>query len=120
LLRLPEVVFITLNYDLILDRVLAAADPHLPSPTWYVQPERKWSLIKLHGSVNWYRQLLLNDQNAFFNPPAEVPVAADINVGPLNEDRGRSSRAGESAGFTRKQERGCVRRETRWQRQATE
>jgi hypothetical protein len=98
LLRLPEVVFITLNYDLILDRVLAATDPHVPSKTWYVQPERNWSLIKLHGSVNWYRQLALNDLRAFFSPPAEVPLASEIQVGPLDEAlhtrRGMSSPGG--------------------------
>jgi hypothetical protein len=58
-----RVAFITLNYDLFLERSLgtissstgAAWKPeHL---SFYEEPDRKWMLIKLHGSVNWGRLL---------------------------------------------------------------
>lgn len=54
-LRLEEVVFVTLNYDTILDRRLARYRGSTPpeSLDWYVEPGRNWSLVKLHGSVNW-------------------------------------------------------------------
>jgi hypothetical protein len=55
-LRLPEVVFVTLNYDLLLDQRLAALSP-LHSLRSYITDERNWSLIKLHGSVNWAKKL---------------------------------------------------------------
>lgn len=63
-LRLDQVAFITLNYDLLLDRRLAVEDP--PNPRgemnldWYVDPDggRRWGLFKLHGSINWGRRVL--------------------------------------------------------------
>jgi hypothetical protein len=54
--ELDEVVFVTLNYDLLLDRRLSNLEP-LDSLGSYVDPGRRWSLIKLHGSVNWGRRL---------------------------------------------------------------
>lgn len=55
-LRRPEVVFVTLNYDLLLDQRLAVLSP-LHSLESYIAEDRKWALIKLHGSVNWARRL---------------------------------------------------------------
>ncbi len=55
-LRLPEVVFVTLNYDTILDRRLTAFD-QIASMGGYVAEHRPWSLIKPHGSVNWGREI---------------------------------------------------------------
>lgn len=55
LLRLPYVYFVTLNYDLLLDRRLAAHHP-LDELEDYISNDKNWSLIKLHGSVNWYRE----------------------------------------------------------------
>jgi hypothetical protein len=86
LLRLPEVVFVTLNYDVILDRVLLDADPSGESMSWYVKPERNWSLVKVHGSVNWSRTLGLNSATAFFNPPANVPLDGPISYGRLDRE----------------------------------
>ena len=51
-LRLPKVAFITLNYDTLLDDRLRLDSP-IDSMDDYVQPSRNWSLIKLHGSVDW-------------------------------------------------------------------
>jgi hypothetical protein len=53
LLRLPHVCFMTLNYDVMLDRRLAAHHP-LGDFEDYISEEKNWSLIKLHGSVNWF------------------------------------------------------------------
>src|SRR5579871_2585328 len=53
LLTLPEVVFVSLNYDTLLDdRLWAISRPSTLEE--YVGVEgRNWSLIKLHGSVDW-------------------------------------------------------------------
>lgn len=52
LLRLPDICFVTLNYDVMLDRRLA--DHHrLDDFEDYISEDKNWSLIKLHGSVNW-------------------------------------------------------------------
>jgi hypothetical protein len=52
-LRLERVFFLTLNYDLLLDRRLASFHP-LRTLGDYVAEDKNWSLLKLHGSVNWY------------------------------------------------------------------
>jgi hypothetical protein len=52
-LRLEQVFFLTLNYDLLLDRRLASFHP-LRTFGDYVAEDKNWSLLKLHGSVNWY------------------------------------------------------------------
>ncbi|HEX3040815.1 MAG TPA: hypothetical protein VHP56_01830 [Solirubrobacterales bacterium] len=56
LLRLPHVCFMTLNYDVLLDRRLAAHHP-LNDFEDYISEAKNWSLIKLHGSVNWVYEM---------------------------------------------------------------
>jgi hypothetical protein len=56
-LALEEVVFISLNYDTLLDQSLSNYEP-LDSKTSYLGLKRNWSLIKLHGSVNWGRKIM--------------------------------------------------------------
>ena len=53
LLRLEFVCFITLNYDVLLDRRLNA---HYTLATLddYISTHKNWWLIKPHGSVNWF------------------------------------------------------------------
>jgi hypothetical protein len=53
LLRLPYVFFLTLNYDVLLDRRL---NTHHLLSTFddYISTDKNWSLIKLHGSVTWF------------------------------------------------------------------
>lgn len=51
-LRAARVTFVTLNYDTILDRLLAAYDPIVGMDS-YVRPDLEWALLKLHGSVDW-------------------------------------------------------------------
>jgi hypothetical protein len=56
-LVLDEVVFISLNYDTLLDDRLFAYPPGLENIYSYIHDRRNWSLIKVHGSVNWGRPL---------------------------------------------------------------
>jgi hypothetical protein len=57
LLRLPYVCFVTLNYDVMLDRRLQGHHPLLSTFDDYISKDKNWSLVKLHGSVNWYHPL---------------------------------------------------------------
>lgn len=52
-----ETVFVTLNYDTLLDGRLTLHSA-LDSLDAYVDEKRPWSLVKLHGSVNWMRRIL--------------------------------------------------------------
>jgi hypothetical protein len=52
LLPRVEPIFITLNYDTLLDQQLAIVTP-IASLDDFVRSERGWSLIKLHGSTTW-------------------------------------------------------------------
>jgi hypothetical protein len=80
-LRLPRVVFITLNYDTLLDDRLRIVQP-IDSMDGYVDPDRRWSLVKLHGSVDWGLPIQsLFDGTDIVNPPAEIAVArTDIHL----------------------------------------
>jgi hypothetical protein len=49
--------FVTLNYDLFLDRALEIYGS-ASGMDWYVDRSRMFRLYKLHGSVNWGRRLL--------------------------------------------------------------
>jgi hypothetical protein len=79
LLRLPSVVFISLNYDLLLDNALLAYDND-KAIGWYLRDGRNWSLIKLHGSVDWGRKILGEGHGigAFTDPSEETRIAAHI------------------------------------------
>lgn len=79
LLRLPQVYFVTLNYDVLLDRRLAGHSP-LNSLDDYIAQDKNWSLIKLHGSVNWYHTV-----SEFFdpaNPPSVLTAESGISCLP--------------------------------------
>ena len=52
-----EVIFLTLNYDTILDSRLEQ-HARIRSIDDYIRPDFAWSLIKLHGSVDWARQII--------------------------------------------------------------
>jgi hypothetical protein len=51
-----EVVFLTLNYDTLLDGRLHLHTP-ITTLDHYVRADSPWSLIKLHGSINWMRRI---------------------------------------------------------------
>ena len=59
-LRLDRVAFVTLNYDTLLDKRLEIHAP-INAMSDYVSTTRKWSLVKLHGSVDWGRRLANQD-----------------------------------------------------------
>jgi hypothetical protein len=65
--QLDEVVFVTLNYDLLLDRRLSILEP-LTDMSSYVDPHRRWSLVKLHGSVNWGHRVTVSTRYPIDNP----------------------------------------------------
>jgi hypothetical protein len=73
-LELDDVLFLTLNYDTLLDDRLFIYDS-LDSLDAYVS-NPKWALVKLHGSVNWGRPI------PFLKPePALAEVDRAMGVG---------------------------------------
>jgi hypothetical protein len=51
-----KVLFLNLNYDLLLDDALTNYDLHeFAALTSYSPPTKKWLYVKPHGSVNWAR-----------------------------------------------------------------
>jgi hypothetical protein len=54
-----RVAFVTLNYDLLLDRCIETAASHtFATMDDYLPPGANWLLVKLHGSVNWGYRLV--------------------------------------------------------------
>jgi hypothetical protein len=52
-----RVMFVSLNYDLLLDRALERYVPHsFKTIDSYIPKNKMWCLIKPHGSVNWARE----------------------------------------------------------------
>jgi hypothetical protein len=99
LLRLPEVIFISLNYDVVLDRVLTSVTPLIGSISWYIQPDRNWSMVKLHGSVNWVRHSNLNEGTLFTDPPEDLQLDEEIVLRPMDELWKIRGLSGPSGGF---------------------
>jgi hypothetical protein len=54
-LEFEKVLFLTLNYDTLLDDRLFNYSP-LVDMSSYVTADPRWALVKLHGSVNWGRR----------------------------------------------------------------
>jgi hypothetical protein len=63
-----HVCFVTLNYDLILDRYLNDLERLTTLSDFIAHP--RWSLIKLHGSVTWNYKLV--ESVSLSNPPANL------------------------------------------------
>lgn len=59
-LRVPDVMFATLNYDTLLDGVLASHRP-LRTLDDYIGADNTWSLLKLHGSIDWGREIIRDE-----------------------------------------------------------
>lgn len=54
-----QLTFITLNYDLLLDLAIERVSGKTFTGFGnYVDQKDKWILVKPHGSVNWFRQIL--------------------------------------------------------------
>jgi hypothetical protein len=67
-LRVPEVTFVTLNYDTLLDgRLFISGGPFTMES--YLGPAQNWALIKPHGSINWGRRILNAPPGAVGNDP---------------------------------------------------
>lgn len=87
-MRLPSVVFVTLNYDTLLDdRLRIVSGPHgFTSMDSYIEPDRPWSLVKLHGSVDWGRHIepthdwTKRGPQLIFEPPAEIAIGRDFEL----------------------------------------
>lgn len=53
-----KILFVSLNYDLLLEAALERYDGHeFAAEDSYVSDQKKWILLKPHGSVNWARIL---------------------------------------------------------------
>ncbi len=73
--RSYEVLFLILNYDNLLERALTHYDPTAYSFTelgQYIEPHRAAKVVKLHGSINWFRSVTKNP-----NEPWEAAILAE-------------------------------------------
>jgi hypothetical protein len=53
-----RVLFLTLNYDTLLERAISGVTGHsFVDLSSYCPENEKWQLLKLHGSVNWGREI---------------------------------------------------------------
>lgn len=77
--ELPHVTYVTLNYDTLLDDRLATAKPR-ENMDWYVDPASEWSLIKLHGSVDWGYQVPVAGDFDLGNPPSDLRDRLSSNI----------------------------------------
>lgn len=68
-----HVMFLTLNYDLLLERTLERVYTHqFKYPDAYTPNEKNWSLIKIHGSANWGKNVLNKNCNKSAGDAAAV------------------------------------------------
>lgn len=74
LLELPSVFFVTLNYDVLLDRELHSYRT-LNTLDAYIAPRSNWALLKPHGSVNWWWPL--QSPTSPYTPSADTIVNRD-------------------------------------------
>lgn len=58
-----QILFITLNYDLFLEKVFERLfSEKFQTMSSYCKKDRKWLLMKIHGSVNWGQRVLNQPQ----------------------------------------------------------
>jgi hypothetical protein len=90
LLRLPtQVLFVTMNYDTLLDDRLHAVAGELERLDDYVRPEHNWALIKLHGSITWVRRIATDDSIDPFSPTFDPKLIDDTILLRRENDIGR-------------------------------
>ncbi|HXP84381.1 MAG TPA: hypothetical protein VN841_06655 [Bryobacteraceae bacterium] len=82
----PRVCFVTFNYDTLIERALKALDVPLGSMTDYVS-HAKYSLMKLHGSIDWQfwlrkvtTSLRLNEQPQEVDLIRAAPMVSDSEI----------------------------------------
>ena len=69
-----DVLFLILNYDDLLERALAKHDPRsyvFNQTEDYVSPGRAANVIKMHGSVNWYRPIGISKSQSWLETIAD-------------------------------------------------
>jgi hypothetical protein len=79
-LRLPRVIFITLNYDTLLDDRLRIVQP-IDSMGDYTPADENWGLVKLHGSVDWGIPIqgpAMGGRQIVFNSPPKIHLSDHI------------------------------------------
>jgi hypothetical protein len=98
-----DVIFVSLNYDTLLDAKLASYSP-LNDLDDYIESDYGWSLVKPHGSVAWFIE-----QPQVFDPKTPPPdmsvVRAPISCEPvlgLTLERVRNANDGMSHGVTKR------------------
>lgn len=75
-----RVMFVTVNYDLFLERALERITGVIfEDLRAYFPPSQKWSLVKLHGSVTWGKQLLNQPQG----PISRIDLFSALNEEPI-------------------------------------
>lgn len=62
---IQTVIFVSLNYDAILDDQIATYGHPLEGFGDYVNPRCRWMLLKPHGSIQWVRPLPSSPQTEF-------------------------------------------------------
>lgn len=71
--KVDAVAYVTLNYDLFLEKALKALTGFaFNGINQYIPENRKWMLIKLHGSANWGRKL-----KKILNPGEQIDALLD-------------------------------------------
>ncbi len=70
--KTDAVLFLSLNYDTLLEKALATPGNNFSNESDYIS-NPKWALAKIHGSVNWYKEIDTGDfphgenHNAYLN-----------------------------------------------------
>jgi hypothetical protein len=76
-----DVLFIVLNYDDLLEQALRWFDPELKfdNISHYVAADRPAKVVKLHGSINWFKNMPRNGKESWdnalarFDPSTKAP-----------------------------------------------
>jgi hypothetical protein len=74
-----RVVFVTLNYDTLLDSVLDSIDPlHSIDEFIRLDDKKRWALVKLHGSITWRKKILTSEGFNWAQPPLAIQTEERI------------------------------------------
>lgn len=73
-----EIVYVTLNYDTLLDGVLARRHP-LRTFDDYIRDDARWSLIKPHGSTTWRRRILNASASSGWSFADPLPIIEEAD-----------------------------------------
>lgn len=79
-----RVVYVTMNYDFLLETTLSARHPILSMEDFVSAP--RWSVIKPHGSVTWSREISVNNPN-YGDLPLDFDYLSGIEHHPVLDVR---------------------------------